>query len=204
MALTTGAVTDRLLGATKMATASLRPVWAVTGNTVQHRGDLGRRGVPIDLDPRTEHPEDRTFRRGDLLGYVRTQRERLVIAARRISCARRGFAADAPPRIPPWRPGLGTRSQCPRDAGRPARTDAAHLVRPDGSASCPAEPSQAMARQSAARAPAALPRHPGTGVGNSVVWAAIGQQPTDRSCKYVRAVSGQFPSADQDWPVGRR
>jgi len=81
MALTTGAVTDRLLGATKMATASLRPVWAVTGNNVQLRGDLGRRVVPIDLDPRTEHPEDRTFRRGDLLGYVRTQRERLVVVA---------------------------------------------------------------------------------------------------------------------------
>jgi putative DNA primase/helicase len=48
---------------------------------VQLRGDLGRRVVPIDLDPGIEHPEDRTFRRGDLLSYVCEHRPRLVVAA---------------------------------------------------------------------------------------------------------------------------
>jgi hypothetical protein len=81
MALTAGVVSDRQLGATKMVTASLRPVWAVTGNNVQLKGDLGRRIVPIDLDPKVEHPEDRTFQRGDLLGYVEEHRPRLVVAA---------------------------------------------------------------------------------------------------------------------------
>jgi putative DNA primase/helicase len=81
MALTAGQVSDRLLGSTRMVTASLRPVWAFTGNNVQLKGDLGRRVVPIDLDPKVEHPEDRTFRRTDLLGYVQENRPRLVVAA---------------------------------------------------------------------------------------------------------------------------
>jgi hypothetical protein len=81
MALTASVVTDRLLGVTRMVTASLRPVWAVTGNNVQLKGDLGRRVVPIDLDSKVEHPEDRTFKRGNLLGYVQEHRSRLVVAA---------------------------------------------------------------------------------------------------------------------------
>jgi putative DNA primase/helicase len=81
MALTAGVVSDRQLGATRMITASLRPVWAVTGNNVRLKGDLGRRVVPINLDPKVEHPEDRRFRRGDLLGYVHEHRPRLVVAA---------------------------------------------------------------------------------------------------------------------------
>lgn len=80
MALTAGQVSDRQLGSTKMVTASLRPVWCCTGNNVQLKGDLGRRVVPIDLDPKVEHPEDRKFQRGDLLAYVSDQRPRLVVA----------------------------------------------------------------------------------------------------------------------------
>lgn len=81
MALTAGVVRDRLLGTMDTVTASLRPVWAVTGNNVQFKGDLGRRIAPIDLDPQVEHPEDRTFARADLLGYVSEHRPRLVTAA---------------------------------------------------------------------------------------------------------------------------
>ena len=81
MALTAGVVRDRLLGTMDTVTASLRPVWAVTGNNVQLKGDLGRRVCPIDLDPRVEHPEDRVFSRGNLLEYVAQHRPRLVSAA---------------------------------------------------------------------------------------------------------------------------
>ena len=38
-----------------------------------------------------------------------------------------------------------------------------------------------------------LPRHPGTGVRRWTVWAATGQQPTERACNYVRA-EGLEPS----------
>jgi hypothetical protein len=81
MALTTGEVRDRRLGATETVAATLRSVWAITGNNVQFRSDFGRRVVPIDLDPQVERPEQRTFRRGDLLNYVEAQRPKLVVAA---------------------------------------------------------------------------------------------------------------------------
>jgi hypothetical protein len=81
MAITAGEVSDRLLGGTKWITASLRPVWAFTGNNVRLKGDMGRRVIPIDVDPKCEHPEDRVFRRPNLLGFVRANRPRLVAAA---------------------------------------------------------------------------------------------------------------------------
>jgi putative DNA primase/helicase len=94
MALTAGQVSDRQLGSTKMLSASLRPVWCCTGNNVQLKGDLGRRVVPIDLDPRCEHPEDRVFARQDLLGYVQGRRPDLVTAA--LTILRAFFAAGCP------------------------------------------------------------------------------------------------------------
>jgi hypothetical protein len=81
MALTTGEVRDRKLGATETVSATLRSVWAITGNNVQFRSDFGRRVVPIDLDPEVERPEQRTFKRADLLGYIEANRPRLVTAA---------------------------------------------------------------------------------------------------------------------------
>jgi len=80
-ALTAGVVKGRILGLSKTIEASLRPVWAMTGNNVQLKGDLGRRVVPIGLDPGVEHPEDRVFKRRDLLEYARAERPRLVSAA---------------------------------------------------------------------------------------------------------------------------
>jgi hypothetical protein len=37
--------------------------------------------VLIDLDPKVEHPEDRTFRRANLIAYVEVHRPRLAVAA---------------------------------------------------------------------------------------------------------------------------
>ncbi|TMQ13057.1 MAG: hypothetical protein E6J91_19815, partial [Deltaproteobacteria bacterium] len=81
MALTAGEIRDRRLGTNENVTASLRPVWCFTGNNVQLKGDVGRRVAPIDLDPKVEHPEDRTFHRANLIGYVEKHRPRLAVAA---------------------------------------------------------------------------------------------------------------------------
>lgn len=95
-ALTTGTISDRMLGVSETRTASLRFVMAVTGNNLTFRGDLGRRVVPIDLDPRVEHAEDRTFRRAQpLLEYVRIHRPRLVVAA--LTILRAYYVAGRPP-----------------------------------------------------------------------------------------------------------
>lgn len=81
MALTTGEVRDRKLGVTETVAATLRAVWAITGNNVLFRSDFGRRVVPIDLDPQVERPERRSFKRGDLIAHIEEHRPRLVTAA---------------------------------------------------------------------------------------------------------------------------
>jgi hypothetical protein len=83
-ALTTETFSDRLLGVSQIVTVPMRIVWALTGNNVSFQGDLPRRVVPCDLDPRMEHPEDRPethFKHRDLLAYLHEQRPRLVVAA---------------------------------------------------------------------------------------------------------------------------
>jgi hypothetical protein len=95
MALTSGSITDRVLGETRSATASLRFVWCATGNNPEYKGDLGRRVVPITLDPKCEHPEDRHgFRYPDLEAHILSHRPRLVVAA--LTILRAYIAAGKP------------------------------------------------------------------------------------------------------------
>lgn len=80
-AITSEAVTDRLLGVSKKVTMPLRAVWFATGNNLTFSSDLARRVVPIDLDAAMENPEDRTvFRHPDLRAYVKESRPQLVVA----------------------------------------------------------------------------------------------------------------------------
>jgi len=54
----------------------------LTGNNVTFRGDLGRRIVPCDLDPKCEYPEDRDdFHYPKLIQHVKQERSKLVAAA---------------------------------------------------------------------------------------------------------------------------
>jgi hypothetical protein len=80
-AITSEAVTDRLLGVSKKVTMPLRAVWFATGNNLTFSSDLARRVVPIDLDAAVENPEDRKgFRHPDLRAYAKEARPRLVAA----------------------------------------------------------------------------------------------------------------------------
>ncbi len=95
-ALTADSFKDRLLGENRTVTVALRGVWLATGNNITFRGDLGRRVLPCDLDPRCEHPEDRTgFVYPDLLAHVRQERPRLVAAA--LAILRAYHLAGRPP-----------------------------------------------------------------------------------------------------------
>lgn len=60
--LTSCAVTERILGKSERRTVPMRAVWIVTGNNLGWRGDLGRRVLPLALDPKCEHPEERAMR----------------------------------------------------------------------------------------------------------------------------------------------
>lgn len=95
MALTADEIEERLLGVNKMVRAPLKTIWFVTGNGLSFKGDLRRRIVPIDLDPRCENPEDRTgFRHEALLAYVTSVRPCLVVSA--LTILHGYFAASRP------------------------------------------------------------------------------------------------------------
>jgi hypothetical protein len=80
--LTADSIKDRVLGVSRMATAIVRFVLTLSGNNVTYKCDLGRRVVPMAIDPGMPNPEDRTgFRHEHLLAYVETDRPRLVAAA---------------------------------------------------------------------------------------------------------------------------
>ena len=81
-ALTAREWTDRYLGVSKMVTAPLRTVWFVNGNNLRFGATLGRRVIPIDMDAKVEHPEDRGgFRYPEVLSHVLGVRPQLVAAA---------------------------------------------------------------------------------------------------------------------------
>lgn len=102
-ALTATSWSDRLLGESKMATGiPLYTTWMATGNNVIIVGDTGRRTLPIRLESRDEHPEERSgFRHPNLLAWVLENRGRLAAAAVVIPGA---YCAAGRPdmRLKPW------------------------------------------------------------------------------------------------------
>ena len=95
MLLTAGQITDRVLGVSEDRTVPVRSVICLTGNNIQFVGDTGRRIIPIDLDPKCEHPQDRKgFRHPDVKGYVSANRVRLASSA--LTLLRGYFGAGQP------------------------------------------------------------------------------------------------------------
>ncbi|TYL50062.1 hypothetical protein FXB39_10375 [Nocardioides sp. BGMRC 2183] len=79
--LTTATWSDRPLGRTASVDMRNDRIWLVTGNNVRVGGDLARRVQWVTVDPAEERPELRTeFREPDLEGYVRRQRDKLLVA----------------------------------------------------------------------------------------------------------------------------
>jgi hypothetical protein len=88
MALTAPTVGDRLLGKNEMREAPLTTVFFASGNHMQFRSDVARRVIPIDFDPKDEHPELRdNFTHPHLEKWVAENRPRLVMAAVTIMAA---------------------------------------------------------------------------------------------------------------------
>jgi hypothetical protein len=72
----------RVLGRTGQIATPWRGIVIATGNNLEYRSDTIRRVLACRLEPRDERPEDRTgFEQSDLVGYVLTERARLVTAA---------------------------------------------------------------------------------------------------------------------------
>ena len=85
---------DRKLGHTENLTLKNRATWIATGNNPKFSDEIIRRVIRIRIDSGKEHPEDRTFRKGDLEGWVREHRGELIWAA--LTLARAWICAGRP------------------------------------------------------------------------------------------------------------
>jgi hypothetical protein len=80
--LTTGLTSGRILGATEKVDVPSATVFLCNGNNTEYSIDIGRRVVPIVIDPMMERPEERSnFKHQNLLKWVRAERGRLAAAA---------------------------------------------------------------------------------------------------------------------------
>lgn len=70
---------DRLLGKSKMVSASTKATFLATGNNVTVVGDLTRRVLPCNIDPKVEKPNERHFN-NHFPSYIRKNRKELVTA----------------------------------------------------------------------------------------------------------------------------
>ncbi|MGK4001118.1 hypothetical protein WMF31_00735 [Sorangium sp. So ce1036] len=92
----------RILGKSEIPTLRWRSVIVATGNNITLTGDTARRVLISRLESDLENPEDRAeFKHPDLLGWVRTERTRLVAAA--LTLLRAFFIAGCPQgHVKPW------------------------------------------------------------------------------------------------------
>jgi hypothetical protein len=95
-AITAASIKGRLLGRNVEVEAPMSTVFFASGNNMVLKGDLARRIIPIALDPKMEHPEERAnFAHSPLLPWVLEERPSLMVAA--LTILRGYFVAGRPP-----------------------------------------------------------------------------------------------------------
>lgn len=94
-ALTSEQIEGRVLGTSTMVGLSTRALFLSSGNNVKPIGDMLRRTMVINLDPKVETPSARKFSRPTLLEDVRNERTRYVTAA--LTVVRAWLTSGAPP-----------------------------------------------------------------------------------------------------------
>ena len=98
MVITAGMVYDRALGSHGLLKAPWKTVLFATGNNMTYHGDLGRRVMPIALQPDAEHPEERNdFVLPHIRAYCREHQWPLLKAACHMFACYLAAGAPAPP-----------------------------------------------------------------------------------------------------------
>jgi hypothetical protein len=93
--ITSAEWSDRILGLGQDRTLPNDRLWTITGNNLSLGGDMRRRTVWVTIDPRMEHPEERTaFRHEHLEGWVVENRAEILAAL--IGLVSDWSAADRP------------------------------------------------------------------------------------------------------------
>lgn len=89
----------RELGKSRMLTLVARTIWFATGNNIRLGGDMGRRIVPIRIEPRVERPEDRSdFKYPNILQHVHQNRAAILNDCLTILAAFCRAGSPPPPR----------------------------------------------------------------------------------------------------------
>jgi hypothetical protein len=98
--LTSGRISDRILGSTKNVDLPLNVAWMVTANNISYRTpDIRRRIVQINLDTPLVDPSSRQkFKEPDLLGYAGRNRKELLVAC--LSLLANYLRAGCPGEVP--------------------------------------------------------------------------------------------------------
>lgn len=98
-AMTTGRISDRLLGASKNVELPLPITWLATVNSMTYERDMLRRSIPIMLNTIEETPHLREdFNEPNLLDYVEANRKELLIAC--LSIVANFIRDDRPGSVP--------------------------------------------------------------------------------------------------------
>lgn len=72
---------DRILGLSKTISVPNKALWLLTGNNPRYSTELARRCIRIRIDPKQDRPwERKNFRHGDLPGWARGNRPKLIHA----------------------------------------------------------------------------------------------------------------------------
>ena len=93
--LTESTLGDRILGVSKVATVPTNCLVMANGNNLSIKGDMQRRIIAARIEA-GENPERRTFKRADLLQWVKDNRPRLVAAGLTVL---RAYDAAGRPRV---------------------------------------------------------------------------------------------------------
>jgi putative DNA primase/helicase len=97
--LTSETYADRVLSISKTAEVSTSFMVIITGNGLTASGDMTARMLTCHLDPKTDHPEHRRFKR-NLVEWIPANRGRLVSLA--LTFLRGFIASGEKPDIEPW------------------------------------------------------------------------------------------------------
>ena len=103
-ALTADTYSNRWLGRNQTITVPCSVLWMFTGNNISVCGDFNTRILPIELDPRTANPDQRSFTRRDVGAWCEQNREKILSACMQVIMAGKNFKSTGikPSRFPSW------------------------------------------------------------------------------------------------------
>ena len=79
-AMSTDIFQGRLLGENKELRVATSAVWFFTGNNIGFPGDFSTRIFPVNLNPKMENPDQRTFKRKSVVDWAYSQRKFILTA----------------------------------------------------------------------------------------------------------------------------